>query len=115
MQTSTNGTQYTISYAAAPYPGEHNDLHRFQAITEDGTIASELYVDMTTLVIANVETASAHRRQGIATALFEAAAKQLPQVLHARPAHRTPEGQGWAAAVGGDTEDHDDEDEGSCE
>lgn len=110
---STEGTEYTISYAAAPYPGEeHNgDLHRFQAITTDGDIASELYVDMTTLIIANIETASEYRREGIATALFEAAEKQLPEVLHARPEHRTEEGNGWADSVGGDVEDYEDEED----
>ncbi|WP_017602304.1 hypothetical protein [Nocardiopsis lucentensis] len=110
---STEGTEYTITYAAAPYPGEeHNgDLHRFQAITTDGDIASELYVDMTTLVIANIETASEYRREGIATALFEAAEAQPPEVLHARPAHRTPEGNGWADAVGGDTEESDEDED----
>ena|SRR5690554_5588063 len=109
---STEGTEYTISYAVAAYPGETTDQHRFQAITDTGDIASELYVDMTTLIIANVETASAYRREGIATSLFEAAEAQLPEVLHARPAHRTDEGNAWADSVGGDTEDHDtDEDE----
>ncbi|MCP3017325.1 hypothetical protein NGM33_28740 [Nocardiopsis dassonvillei] len=111
---STEGTEYTITYAVAPYAGESTevDYHRFQAITDDGTVASELHVAMDTLIIANIETAPTFRREGIATALFEAAEKQLPAVLHARPAHRTEEGNGWADAVGGDTEDHDtDEDE----
>lgn len=109
---STEGTTYEISYAVAAYSSTDAPAHRFQAITEDGQIASELYVDMTTLIIENIETAPQYRREGIATELFAAAEKQLPEVLHARPAHRTEEGNGWAEAVGGDTEDHDtDEDE----
>ena len=111
MMISTEGTQYEITYAVAAYSDQDEPAHRFQAITEDGTIASELYVDMTTLIIANIETASAYRREGIATALFEAAEKELPQVLHSRPDHRTDEGHGWAEAVGGETEDHDDDTE----
>lgn len=106
---STEGTEYEITYAFAAYSENDAPAHRFQAITTDGDIASELYVDPTTLIIANIETASAYRREGIATALFEAAEKQLPEVLHARPTHRTPEGDGWADAVGGDTEEIDDE------
>lgn len=110
---STEGTTYEITYTVAPYAGESTevDYHRFQAITEDGTVASELHVAMDTLIIANIETAADYRREGIATALFQAAEKQLPQVLHARPEHRTEHGDAWADSVGGDTEDHDDTDE----
>ena len=108
---STEGTECTITYAVAPYPGETVDQHRFQAITDNGDIASELYVAMDTLIIANIETAADYRREGIATALFAAAEAQLPQVLHARPEHRTEYGDAWADAVGGDTEDHEDDTE----
>lgn len=106
---STEGTRFEITYAVAAYPGETRPLHRFQAITDSGDIASELYVDPDTLVIANIETASDYRREGIATALFAAAEDRLPEVLHARPKHRTPEGAGWADAVGGESEDADEE------
>ena len=106
---STEGTTYEITYTVAAYSATDAPAHRFQAITEDGAIASELYVDMTTLVIENIETAAQYRREGIASELFNAAEKQLPEVLHARPEHRTDEGNGWAEAVGGDTEDHDDD------
>lgn len=58
-----------------------------------------------------VETAQAYRGEGIATSLYHAALAQLPQVLHARPEHRTADGNGWAEAVGGDTEDYDEEEE----
>lgn len=105
------GTAYTITYALAPYPGEQVDLHRFQAVTPTGEVISELYVDPVTWVIANVETAQAYRGEGIATSLYHAALAQLPQVLHARPEHRTADGNGWAEAVGGDTEDYDEEEE----
>lgn len=105
------GTAYTITYALAPYPGELVDLHRFQAVTPTGEVISELYVDPVTWVIANVETAQAYRGEGIATSLYHAALAQLPQVLHARPEHRTADGNGWAEAVGGDTEDYDEEEE----
>lgn len=105
------GTEYKITYALAPYPGEQVDLHRFQAVTPTGEVISELYVDPVTWVIANVETEPEYRGEGIATALYHAALAQLPQVLHARPEHRTADGNGWAEAVGGDTEDHDEEEE----
>lgn len=109
---STEGTEYTITYTVAPYSTNEAPAHRFQAITTNGDIASELYVDTDTLTIFAVETASQYRREGIASELFAAAEKELPEVLHSRPAHRTEEGNAWADAVGGDTEDHDtDEDE----
>lgn len=106
---STEGTTYEISYTVAAYSSTDAPAHRFQAITTDGDIASELYVDMNTMVIENIETAPAYRREGIASELFAAAEKQLPEVLHARPEHRTEEGNGWADAVGGDTEDFEDD------
>lgn len=111
LRVSTEGTQYTISYDIAAYSAQDEPSHCFQAITTTGDIASELYVDMTTLVIENIETAEQYRREGIASALFAAAEAQLPEVLHSRPAHRTEEGHGWAEAVGGDTEDIEDEEE----
>ncbi|PRX92002.1 hypothetical protein [Allonocardiopsis opalescens] len=107
MIITAHGTAYEITYAVAPYPGEATDYHRFQARTDTGQIASELYVAMDTLVIANVETASPYRGEGIATRLYQAALTRLGTVLHARPAHRTPEGDAWAASVGGDSEDAD--------
>lgn len=106
---STFGTEYQITYAIAAYSDADDPAHRFQAVTDDGEIIAELYVDPDTLIIANIETRPAYRREGIATALFAAAENQLPEVLHARPAHRTPEGDGWADAVGGDTEEADED------
>lgn len=111
LHVTDYGTAYTITYALAPYPGELVDLHRFQAVTPTGEVISELYVDPVTWVIANVETAQAYRGEGIATSLYHAALAKLPQVLHARPEHRTADGNGWAEAVGGDTEDYDEEEE----
>ena len=103
------GTAYTITYALAPYPGELVDLHRFQAVTPTGEVISELYVDPVTWVIVNVQTEPEYRGEGIATSLYHAALAQLPQVLHARPEHRTEDGEAWAEAVGGDTEEYDEE------
>lgn len=112
---STEGTEYTISYAIAAYSATDEPGHRFQAATPDGQVISELHIDLHTLIITQVETVDSYRREGIATTLFEAAEKTLPQVLHSRPAHRTDEGHGWAEAVGGDTEETDDTDEGEDE
>lgn len=105
---STEGTEYEITYAIAPYSAKEASAHRFQAITTGGTIASELYVATDTLTIFAVETDRQYRREGIATELFNFAEKTLPEVLHSRPEYRTEEGHGWAEAVGGDAEDHDD-------
>lgn len=111
MMVSTEGTQYTISYAIAAYSAQDEPGHRFQATTPEGEVISELHIDLHTHIITQVETLPAYRREGIATTLFEAAEEQLPEVLHSRPAHRTEEGHGWAEAVGGDTEDIEDEED----
>lgn len=109
---STEGTQYTISYDVAAYSAQDEPAHRFQATTPTGEVISELHIDLDTYVITQVETLTAYRREGIASELFAFAEKTLPEVLHSRPEYRTDEGHGWAEAVGGDTEDiEDDEDE----
>lgn len=68
----------------------------------DGHEVSELIIDAATRKVANVETATAHRGQGHARALW-AHANAEAQCFHAIEHHRTPEGDAFALAVGGDT------------
>lgn len=93
----------TITYSTSTYYGEAELLHRW-AIEDEAGIASELFVDMDTLTVVNIETRSDRRGEGLARALWDAATAQF-DVLHDVPAHRTPEGDAFAEAVGGDSAD----------
>jgi len=92
----------------------------------DGIDAAELVIWTGTREVANVETRRAYQRQGLARALWEAANAEA-ECFHSLDHHRTPEGEAFAHAMGGDTisdeagyqatcivcagEDDDDEDE----
>ena len=68
----------------------------------DGTEASFLLIDATTRKVVNVETMNGFTRQGLATALWEAANDEA-ECFHAVEHHRTDEGDAFAHAVGGET------------
>jgi hypothetical protein len=70
--------------------------------TIDGTDAAELVIWTATREIANVETSSDYQRQGLARALWTAANTE-GECFHSLDHHRTPEGDAFAHAVGGDT------------
>ncbi len=94
-------TGYEITYSIGQYYSEAGDNHRWFAIA-DGERIGELYVDMTTEVIMNVEVDEAHRGEGIARALYEAADAQLAGLKHAAAWGCTPEGAAFAEAMGGE-------------
>ena len=68
----------------------------------DGTEASFLLIDAGTRKVENVETATTYARQGLASALWAAASAE-GECFHAVEHHRTPEGDAFAQAVGGET------------
>ena len=68
----------------------------------DGTEASFLLIDADTRKVENVETATTYARQGLASALWVAANAE-GECFHAVEHHRTPEGDAFAQAVGGET------------
>ena len=68
----------------------------------DGTEASFLIIDATTRKVTNVETLTAYARQGLARSLWVAANAEA-ECFHAVEHHRTPEGDAFAQAVGGET------------
>ena len=72
------------------------------AATIDGTAASLLDIDATTRKVTNVETLDAYTRQGLARSLWVAANAEA-ECFHAVEHHRTPEGDAFAQAVGGET------------
>ena len=68
----------------------------------DGTEASFLLIDAGTRKVENVETIATYARQGLASALWVAANAE-GECFHAVEHHRTPEGDAFAQAVGGET------------
>ena len=75
-------------------------------ITYTATIAgvevSELVIDSTTRKVTNIETLDEFARQGLARSLWVAANAE-GECFHAVEHHRTPEGDAFAQAVGGET------------
>lgn len=86
---------------------EAADTITYAVIIDDETV-SFLDIDATTRKVTNVETEEAHRGNGYARQLWEAANDEA-ECFHALEHHRTPEGDGFAQAVGGETIDEDDD------
>ncbi|HTW17062.1 MAG TPA: GNAT family N-acetyltransferase [Nocardioides sp.] len=97
-----------ITYSTGTYYGEAETLHRWFAVI-DGEQVGELYVAIDTEIIMNIEVDAAHRGEGIARALYEAADAQLVELRHAPAAACTPEGLAFAEAMGGPVADDMDE------
>jgi 8-oxo-dGTP pyrophosphatase MutT (NUDIX family) len=91
-----------IDYSFEPYPGESDPLHTWTMRDEHGNAISELHAFPESGEIANVWTHPSRRREGLSTEIYDHASKMMP-LYHAPSEHRTPEGDGWARAVGGDT------------
>lgn len=84
---------------------EHDEpCHRWSMIVA-GEAVSELWVDITTGEITQVETLREHQGNGHASALYRQAATEIP-IFHAPEAHRTYEGDRFARSVGGETLDY---------
>ena len=90
----------TISYRQGRY-SEQDDITHIWEATIDGQVAGSLYVTLDTQEVAQIEVTPEHRRQGIATQLWEQATSEM-EIFHAYEAHRTEEGQAFAEAVGGE-------------
>jgi hypothetical protein len=68
--------------------------------TIDGITVAQLWTDLATGEIGNIETTRGHERQGYATALYRHAAART-EIFHAPVSHRSVEGNAWAERVGG--------------
>ena len=90
------------TYRTGTYYGETETLHIWE-IADDQGIAAELYVSMDHLEIMQIETRSDRRGEGLARSLWDAANAQMGTIYHSLPAHRTPEGDAFAEAVGGES------------
>lgn len=91
---------FTITDRIGTYYTEAGDYQIIEAHDEDGNLVSELYADLTTGQIMQVETVEEHRREGIATALATYATEQGITLYHSPAEHRTSDGNYWASQVG---------------
>ena len=94
----------TITYQVGTYYGEAEQMHTWTIADEDGT-AAELYIERTANMIMSVEVREDRRGEGLARALYEAAEAQLGTIYHVPAWGRTPEGDAFADAMGGETLD----------
>lgn len=92
----------TITYRTGSYYNEMGSNHIWETRDSDGTLIAELYVSIERNEIMNIWVDEDRRGEGHARALYEAASNQM-DIYHAPVAHRTPEGNTFAEAVGGDT------------
>ncbi|WP_166345184.1 hypothetical protein [Phytoactinopolyspora limicola] len=83
------------------YYGDGTENHIWEIADTDG-IAAELYVSVENHEIMNIEVREDRRGEGLARALYETATVTM-DIHHAPVAHRSPEGNAFAEAVGGDT------------
>lgn len=90
-----------ISHRTGRY-SDNDPVSHIWEITDETGIVGELYVSIETGEILNIWIDPARRGEGLARRLYETAATQVT-VYHAPPAHRTPEGDAFARAVGGPT------------
>src|SRR5690606_12150820 len=100
----------TITYRTGQYSDTDPVSHIWEAC-EGGQVIGELYVSVERGEILNIWVDPARRGEGIARRLYEAATAQMTTaqmtVYHAPVAHRTPEGDAFARAVGGPTAEYD--------
>ena len=100
--TTTYDDQITLTYRTGTYYGEANEMHIVEARDEDDTMIGELYCDLTTGQIMQIEVNEDHRGEGIARLLTEHAATVF-DVYHSPDAHCTPEGLAFKEAMNGET------------
>lgn len=93
------------TYRTGSYHGDATQNHIWQT-RDGGDLIAELYVSTDRHEIMNIWTAEGRRGEGLARALYNTASTQM-DVLHAPAAHRTPEGDAFAEAIGGDTAEYD--------
>ncbi|WP_280319954.1 hypothetical protein [Nocardia wallacei] len=88
-----------VTYRTGDYYGDGTSQHIWE-IRDSHGVAAELYVSTERHEIMSIDTREDRRREGLAQALYRAAAAQMP-IYHAPVAHRTEEGHAFAEAVGG--------------
>lgn len=98
-----------ITTRTGTYYDEPGDMRIIEKHDEDGTLIAELYADLTTGQIMNVETTDNYRGEGHARSLIDYAIEHDIELYHSPEWSCTPEG--WAFAQSCDDIDViDDED-----
>lgn len=100
--TTKYDDQITLTYRTGTYYGETDEMHIVEAHDEDGAMIGELYCDLTTGQIMQIEVNEDHRGEGIARLLTEHAAN-IFDVYHSPDEHCTPEGLAFKEAMNGET------------
>lgn len=93
----------SITHRIGRYSDTDSETIIYEVTDEDG-IAAALYLDPETHMVMQVETREDRQREGLATRLFRAADDEIG-AYHAPEWARTPEGDRWAQACGGDVMD----------
>lgn len=105
MNTETTTTTYTtryddelvLSYNRSTYYGEADLMHCIRAC-QDGELIGELYANLTTGQIMQVEVNEDRRGEGIARAMAEFAGEHF-EIFHSPDEHCTEEGLAFKAAL----------------
>lgn len=101
MNTTTYTTRYdetlALTYATGTYYAETETMHTVKA-TQDGELIGELYADLATGQIMQVEVNEDRRGEGIARALVAFASEHF-EVFHSPDEHCTAEGLAFKEAL----------------
>lgn len=89
----------TITTRIGTYYDEPGDMRIIEKRDENGTLISELYADLNTGQIMNIETADEFRGEGHARSLIEYAVANRIPLLHSPDWSCTDEGAAFAAAT----------------
>lgn len=89
----------TITTRTGTYYDEPGEMRIIEKHAADGTLISELYADLTTGQIMNIETADGFQGEGHARSLIEYAVTNRIPLLHSPAWSCTEEGAAFAAAT----------------
>lgn len=96
---TTEDQTYTITTRIGTYYNEAGDMRIIEAHDESGELASELYADLETGQIMQLETREENRREGLATALVTFATVEGIDLAHSPAEHCTEEGLAFAEST----------------
>lgn len=99
-----------ITTRIGTYYDEPGDMRIIEKHDADGTLISELYADLKTGQIMNIETAADFQGEGHARSLIEYAVANRISLLHSPEWSCTEEGAAFAAATADLLDTIDDED-----
>lgn len=90
-----------ITYRTGKYYTEETGEYHIIETHEEGQLIGELYADITTGQIMQIEVNEDRRGEGIARAMYEYAETKF-DIFHSPDEHCTPEGLAFKEAMGGE-------------